>query len=106
MSAVLQKEHVDLGRFQALMDTQGAELLVLKGASDVLSSFEFIKTEAADYEAYEGCCTADEVTAFVARYGFSEQRREVHKSIPEIGTYWDILYRRSVGLPTTCEAQF
>jgi 2-O-methyltransferase len=96
LSALLQKEQIDLGRFRTLvLDTQGSELLVLKGAADVLSSFRFIKTEAADFEAYEGCCTADELTAFVAHYGFSEQRRDVHKSIPGVGTYWEILYRRN-----------
>jgi FkbM family methyltransferase len=105
LRALLHKEQIDLSRFQSLvMDTQGSELLVLKGAADVLSSFRFIKTEAADFEAYKGCCTADELTAFVARYGFSEYRRYAGRSMPGVGTYWEILYRRSAGtskvLPT------
>ena len=36
------------------IDTQGSELLVLKGAGEALRNFRYIKTEAADFEAYRG----------------------------------------------------
>jgi FkbM family methyltransferase len=98
LRALLHREQIDLSRFQTLViDTQGSELLVLKGAADVLSSFRFIKAEAADFEAYKGCCTADELTAFVGLHGFIEQRRDAFTGLQGVGTYWDILYRRSPG---------
>jgi FkbM family methyltransferase len=98
LRALLQKEQIDLSRFQTLiLDTQGSELLVLKGAADILSSFRFIKVEAADFELYKGCCTADQLTAFVGLHGFIEQRRDAFAWLPEGGTVWDILYRRSPG---------
>ena len=57
--------------FPALvMDTQGSELLVLRGADPRLPSFAFIKTEVADFEAYSGCCQLAEVTAFLSARGF------------------------------------
>lgn len=41
------------GRYQALvLDTQGSELLVLKGAKLLLEAIRIVKTEAADFEAY------------------------------------------------------
>jgi FkbM family methyltransferase len=96
LATLVRKEHIDLSRFQTLvMDTQGSEILVLKGAEDALSSFRFIKAEAADFEAYAECCTADELTAFLRKHGYIEQRRQIMKSLPGVGLYWDILYRRS-----------
>ena len=96
LAALVREERIELGRFQTLvMDTQGSEILVLKGAEEALSSFRFIKTEAADFEAYAGCCRADELTAFLRKHGYIEQRRKIMKSVPGVGLYWDILYRRS-----------
>jgi FkbM family methyltransferase len=95
LRALVAKEQIDLSRFQTLvLDTQGSELMVLRGAADLLSSFRFIKTEAADFDVYEGCCTADGLTDFVRLHGFVEQRRDSFASVPGAGTCWDILYRR------------
>ena len=44
----------DGGRFDGLvMDTQGSELLVLKGAEPRLSQFNYIKTEAANFRVVQ-----------------------------------------------------
>ena len=96
LSTLLRKERIDLSRYQALvMDTQGSELLVLKGAADILPNFRFISAEAANFEAYQGCCKADELAAFVGKHGFVEQKRGVGFSMAGVGTYWQILYRRA-----------
>ena len=39
-----------------VLDTQGTELLILKGAEPILKHFKYIKTEAADFELYKDCC--------------------------------------------------
>jgi len=54
LSQFIAQQQIDLSRYDTLiMDTQGSELLVLKGAGNLLTKFKFIKTEAADFEAYK-----------------------------------------------------
>ncbi|WP_143594022.1 FkbM family methyltransferase [Synechococcus sp. BO 8801] len=57
LPSLLKVHQLDERDYQALiMDTQGSELLVLKGAIPVLKALPFIKTEVPDFEAYTGCC--------------------------------------------------
>ena len=57
LATLFKREQLDASKYQALiMDTQGSELLVLKGSIPILDNFKFIKTEVADFESYEGCC--------------------------------------------------
>ncbi len=52
LTALLEREKIDLSNYQALiLDTQGSELLVLKGAVAILKNFKYIKTEVADFES-------------------------------------------------------
>ncbi|MGO9242243.1 MAG: FkbM family methyltransferase [Bryobacteraceae bacterium] len=96
LSALLREEGIEAGRYQALvLDTQGSELLVLRGAVEALANFRYIKAEAADFEMYEGGCRADEVTEFLARHGFAERRRDVVRRMAGVGTCYEILYRRT-----------
>jgi FkbM family methyltransferase len=51
LPTLLSLHQVDCRNYQALvLDTQGAELLVLKAASGLLPAFSYIKTEVADFE--------------------------------------------------------
>jgi FkbM family methyltransferase len=59
-----------------VIDTQGAELLVLKGATRFLPRFRAIKTEAANRELYRGAATAQNLISFLAPYGFAVSRKE------------------------------
>jgi len=78
-----------------VMDTQGSELLVLKGAGNKLDSLDYIKTEAADFEAYDGCCTDLEISEFLGRHGFLEVARCKIAGKSDVGYYYDILYKKS-----------
>jgi FkbM family methyltransferase len=71
-SRVLDNVVADDGRrFDALvMDTQGSELLVLKGAPNLLRQVKFIKTEACDVELYKGGTTTEELSHFLESAGF------------------------------------
>ena len=95
LASLVKRENLDLNKYQALvMDTQGTELLVLKGASDLLKGFSYIKTEATDFECYTGCCTVAEIEQFLTRHGFRECRRNKFAFRKGVGACYDILFRR------------
>jgi FkbM family methyltransferase len=81
---------IDLSKFGALvLDVQGAELIVLKGAGDLIRQFDYIKAEASDAELYAGACFADDLIEYLADYGFRVQR----KAVIAKRTY-DIIFRK------------
>ena len=87
-----------LGPLQAynalVMDTQGSELLVLQGAEAVLQHIDFMKTEAADFESYVGCCQLKDIDAFMREHGFEELSRRRFAEREGGGAYYDVVYRR------------
>jgi FkbM family methyltransferase len=96
LARMIDIEKINLGNFGALiLDTQGSELLVLKGAIPVLEQFQFVETEAANFESYAGCCQLDELTNFMRRYGFKLVRKSPFAGRLGVGTYYDVLYSRS-----------
>lgn len=96
LAHLIDSEQIDLREYGALvLDTQGSELLVLKGAIPVLDSFQFIKAEVADFESYAGCCQMGELTEFLRQFAFGISRKMPFAMRKGGGTYYDILYRRS-----------
>lgn len=78
--AVLLQNGIAPDEFQALiMDVQGAELLVLKGCEPLLGLLKYIRTEAADFESYEGGCQLPELQKILVlpwfQGGFPEHHR-------------------------------
>lgn len=95
LASLLEREKIAAADYDALvMDVQGAELLVLKGAAPILGSFKFIKTEVAEFESYAGCCQPKDIDAFVRPYGFREIARNRFAEHPHGGGYYDIVYER------------
>lgn len=93
LATLLDNESIDLKQYSALvMDVQGAELLVLKGAGERLRDFYYIKAEAADFESYAGCCTLADLTTYLASFGFVERSRTEFASHPNGGRYWDVTW--------------
>ncbi len=94
LSSLLQKEGIDPAQYDALvMDTQGAELLVLQGAVDLLPHFKYIKAEAADFEVYEGCCLLADLDRFLKGHGFVRYRK-VRFALPDAsGDCYNVYYR-------------
>ena len=71
LKTALQRHAVDLSDYDTLiMDVQGAELLVLKGAGDLLDKFKYIRAEAADFELYKGACTLADLDEYLKPRGF------------------------------------
>ena len=96
LSTLLASAAIDPTSFDTLvMDTQGSELLVLKGAGDLLRSLRFIKTEAADFEAYDGCCTVDDLRGYLEPIGFREIGRTRFAERTGGGAYYNLIFRRS-----------
>ncbi len=77
-----------------VMDTQGSELLVLKGGSRVLKSFQYIKTEAADFESYVGGTTVSELNDYLTAHGFMLVAQEPFAEHPSGGRYFELLFKR------------
>jgi FkbM family methyltransferase len=95
LTSLLLREQVDPCEYKALIiDTQGSELLVLKGSVPILENFIYIKTEVADFESYEGCCQVDDIYAFMSKHGYKEFSRKKIISRQEVGNYFDIVYRK------------
>ena len=96
LASLFASERIDGSQYQALvMDTQGSELLVLKGAIALLKHFKYIKTEVPDFESYAGCCQLADISAFMTEYGYYELARNKFAGRAEGGSYFDIVYKRS-----------
>ena len=95
LASLLQRERIDPADYQALiMDTQGSELLVLKGSIPLLNNFKYVKTEVSDFESYAGCCQLADIDSFMTQHGYKEISRHKFASRPGGGSYFDIIYRR------------
>ncbi|WP_193195855.1 FkbM family methyltransferase [Nostoc sp. MG11] len=93
--SLLDKEDINIVKYDALvMDTQGSELLVLKGAETLLNKFKYIKTEVSDFESYVGCCQIKDIEDFLLKHGFREVSRHNFASRKEGGNYYDIVYKK------------
>jgi hypothetical protein len=98
LASLFAREHMDAARYDALvMDTQGSELLVLRGAEPLLPHFKFVKTEVPDFEAYAGCAQLEDIAAFFAARGFVEHARHRFAERGGGGAYYDVVYAREVG---------
>jgi FkbM family methyltransferase len=97
LARLFSQNYLDARNYQALiMDTQGSELLVLKGSLPILDNFKFIKTEVADFESYEGCCQLSDLNEFMIEHGYREFSRKKFAARAEGGSYFNIVYTKHV----------
>jgi FkbM family methyltransferase len=95
LDSLFRLENISPSDYPALvMDVQGAELLVLKGAGQMLGEFRFIKAEAADFESYVDCAKLDDLRRYLEPLGFKETSRNHFASHPNGGNYWDVVWER------------
>ena len=100
LSSLVRNECVDMNEYDVLvLDTQGSELLVLKGATSLLPHIKYVRAEVADFEAYTGCCKLDEMDHSFKKVSFRRiaKGRFAHKK--GVGSYYDVLYRRESKVP-------
>ncbi len=96
LASLIESGEIDMHKYDALvLDTQGSELLVLQGLKDYVRNFKYIKVEVADFEAYEGCCDTKDIEAFMHENAYKEFSRDKWKTVPNIGSYYDITYENT-----------
>lgn len=95
------REQIDMSFYDALvMDTQGSELLVLRGAEELLQNFKYLKIEAADFEIYKGCCTITDLKLYLEQFGFVEIMRRRFAGRLGIGDCFDVVFERMTDMKT------
>lgn len=95
LPAVLAEHGIDAVAYDTLvLDTQGAELMVLRGAEAMLGHIRYIQTEAPDFEAYEGCPTRETLVAYLAERGFRLYGVKCFARHAGTGRYFDLLFMR------------
>lgn len=62
-----------------VIDTQGADLKVLRGAVQTLAQVDAIFVEISEDPLYEGGCTHEEITAFLRPLGFRMRWMELNQ---------------------------
>lgn len=95
LATLFAREGLNPRDYQALiLDTQGSELLVLRGSVPLLPHFTYIKVEASDFEVYKGCCTVADIDAFMREHGFREIARATFATRAAGGSCFDLVYQR------------
>lgn len=75
-------ENIDLSLFQFMvLDTEGADLLILKGATKTLSNLRFVEVETSPLELRKDCCLENQVIEYLISQGFEEKERVVATNI-------------------------
>jgi len=93
---MIQRHAIDLAGYDALvMDTQGSELLVLKGMGDLVSNFRYIRSETADFEIYKGCCQLKDLDEYLIPRGFKRAQTWRAAGRPGVGYAYEVLYVRN-----------
>jgi FkbM family methyltransferase len=96
LTTLLKDNQIAISEYDMLViDTQGSELLVLKGAIPILNYFKYIQTEVPDFEAYKGCCQLQDLQFFLEKHGYQEIFRRKFATHPDGGSYYDIIYKSS-----------
>lgn len=100
LSDFYKKENIDADKYNFLnVDAEGAELLILKGAADLLHTFDYIYLEVAEYEKFVGAPLFKDITLFLSKYNFS--MTEYKEAGDKVG-WGDCLYKRIRGINNIC----
>jgi FkbM family methyltransferase len=92
---LLSSRRVDQSEIDALvLDTQGSELLVLKGSERLLHRISYVKVEAADFEAYKGGATVESLKQFLKGFSLVLAGKNEFAQHPQCGKYYDLLFKR------------
>lgn len=96
LDTIIDREHIDLTDYDGLvLDTQGSELLVLKGAERVLRNVRMVRVEVADFEAYAGCARPEQIASLLGAYELREWSRTFFAEYSGGGRYYDIIYLKT-----------
>jgi FkbM family methyltransferase len=94
LSSLVKHHNIDMSKYQFLvLDTQGSEMLVLNSAIPILKYFKYIKLEVANFEAYQGCCTLEDVYAFMKKNNYTEVGKYQFAG-KKSKKYFDIVFKK------------
>lgn len=79
-----------------LVDTQGAELLTLKGCERNLKQFEYIILEAQDFELYAGQGQTTDIESFLMEHGFTCINKVVLGEFLPSKRSFELIFRKSL----------
>lgn len=86
---------LDLSRFDELViDTQGYELEVLRGARKTLRGIDRMRIEVNTAEVFEGCPLVGDIDAHLAPLGFTRTDTDLY-SEGGMGAWGDAIYERT-----------
>lgn len=95
IDALCEAGEIDPALYDVMvLDVQGAELMVLKGAAKSLRHIRFIRLEAADFNAYEGAPTREVISGYLKSCGYDEIQADPFEHKEGLGTYFDVTFCR------------
>jgi FkbM family methyltransferase len=95
LGSALKEDGIDISQCDALvLDVQGSEDKILTGAAELLPHFKYVKVEVPDFEAYKGCCQLSDLERLLSSFGFGECKRVAISNMPNVGSYFNIVYKR------------
>lgn len=97
LDTVMERERIDASRYDGMViDVQGAELAVLKGATKTLGYIKRLQLESADFALYKDYPTPEQLGEFLGEQGFKEIGRHVFDRMPDFPDrhMFDIIYAR------------
>ena len=87
-------EQVCLDDYDSLvLDTQGSELMILRGSVPLLPKINYVLIEAPDFEAYAGCPQLEDFNLFMKDNGFRLVAKRAIAASSKDRAYYDVLYR-------------
>tara|TARA_R100000742_G_C4264632_1_gene82564 strand:- start:247 stop:903 length:657 start_codon:yes stop_codon:yes gene_type:complete len=73
LKTIYSEHNIEMSKYNFLvLDTQGTELQILKGAGDIVETFDYIFLEVNDKEIYENCDLLDDVDDYLYGFGFEK----------------------------------
>jgi hypothetical protein len=94
----VKKNEIDLKYFSSLViDTQGAEMDVLRGMDNLIDNFKLIKIETAEFDVYENYPRINILSEYLKKFGFLEIRRiEVDINVYNQKAYDVIFFNKNI----------
>lgn len=98
LDTALARERIDAKNYDGMViDVQGAELAVLKGATSILKNIKRLQLESANFPLYKDYPTPEQLGGFLSDQGFAEIGRHVFDQFPQHNgrQCFDIIYARA-----------
>ncbi len=99
LKTLIESGCIDQTIYDALvLDVQGSELLVLKGAARYLDKFKFVRAEACNFPLYAGGCEVKDLDEFFASKGWERTVTWMYAGAtnPKVRQIYEALYQKKI----------